>query len=174
MVDEVSSPRAQLVELLWQLKQNFDQENDSSLRFVHFNTLLNDPAYRAEVIQRAVNSENKKIRNLGLKLQDANRDGMLLHKRPSAPGSSLPITNPDSLAAYREKAGAALAKHGVRVVTSSPQQRVIEGSRDETGVGVILEFDSTEAALGWINDEELKEVHGLRQAAGNGAITLLG
>ncbi|WP_062817009.1 hypothetical protein [Alcanivorax sp. NBRC 102024] len=95
MVDEVSSPRAQLVELLWQLKQNFDQENDSSLRFVHFNTLLNDPAYRAEVIQRAVNSENKKIRNLGLKLQDANRDGMLLHKRPSAPGSSLPITNPD-------------------------------------------------------------------------------
>ena len=60
MVDEVSSPRAQLVELLWQLKQNFDQENDSSLRFVHFNTLLNDPAYRAEVIQRAVNSENKK------------------------------------------------------------------------------------------------------------------
>ncbi|MDE4063568.1 DUF1330 domain-containing protein [Phaeobacter gallaeciensis] len=87
---------------------------------------------------------------------------------------NLPITNPDSFAAYREKAGAALAKHGVRVVTSSPQQRVIEGSRDETGVGVILEFDSTEAALGWINDEELKEVHGLRQAAGNGAITLLG
>ena len=49
-MDAVSSPRAQLVELLWQLKQNFDQEGDSSLRFVHFNTLLNDPTYRAEII----------------------------------------------------------------------------------------------------------------------------
>ena len=95
MVDAVSSPRAQLVELLWQLKQNFDQENDSSLRFVHFNTLLNDPIYRAEVISRAVNSDNKKIRALGLKLKAANLDGMLLHKRPATTGSSLPLTNPD-------------------------------------------------------------------------------
>ena len=94
MVDAVSSPRAQLVELLWQLKQNFDQENDSSLRFVHFNTLLNDPAYRAEIISRAIQSENRKIRALGAKLQEANRDGTLLHKRPSA---SIPnsLTNPD-------------------------------------------------------------------------------
>tara|TARA_Y100001934_G_scaffold206462_1_gene244142 strand:+ start:1560 stop:3224 length:1665 start_codon:yes stop_codon:yes gene_type:complete len=94
MVDAVSSPRAQLVELLWQLKQNFDQENNSSLRFVHFNTLLNDPVYRAEIIDRAVNSDNRKIRTLGLKLQKANRDGILLHKRPAA-GASLPLTNPD-------------------------------------------------------------------------------
>ena len=94
MVDAVSSPRAQLVELLWQLKQNFDQENDSNLRFVHFNTLLNDPVYRAEIITRAIQSDNRKIRALGLKLQEANRDGVLLHKRPSA---SLPttLTNPD-------------------------------------------------------------------------------
>ena len=42
-----SSPRAQLVELLWQLKQNYDQSGDGSLRFIHFNTLLNDSQYRA-------------------------------------------------------------------------------------------------------------------------------
>ncbi len=93
MVDAVSSPRAQLVELLWQLKQNFDQENDSSLRFVHFNTLLNDPVYRAEIIKRATQSDNRKIRALGIKLEQANRDGVLLHKRPTAVTS--PVTNPD-------------------------------------------------------------------------------
>lgn len=87
---------------------------------------------------------------------------------------NLKIESPETFAAYREKAGAALAKHGVRVVTSSPNQEVIEGSRDETGVGVILEFSSKEAAFGWINDPELAAVHGLRQAAGQGAITLLG
>ncbi|MZR64108.1 hypothetical protein [Alcanivorax sp. DP30] len=95
MVDAVSSPRAQLVELLWQLKQNFDQENDSSLRFVHFNTLLNDPVYRAEIIKRATQSDNKKIRALGAKLQQANRDGVLLNKKPGPTASSPPITNPD-------------------------------------------------------------------------------
>ncbi len=91
-MDAVSSPRAQLVELLWQLKQNFDQEGDSSLRFVHFNTLLNDPTYRAEIIKRAIHHDNRKIRALGQKLQEANRDGVLLHKRPAA---STPLTNPD-------------------------------------------------------------------------------
>lgn len=95
MVDAVSSPRAQLVELLWQLKQNFDQENDSSLRFVHFNTLLNDPVYRAEIIKRATQSENRKIRALGNKLQQANRDGVLLNKKPGSKTVSPSVTNPD-------------------------------------------------------------------------------
>ncbi|MCK0152896.1 hypothetical protein MWU49_04215 [Alcanivorax sp. S6407] len=95
MVDAVSSPRAQLVELLWQLKQNFDQENDSSLRFVHFNTLLNDPVYRAEIIKRATQSDNRKIRALGQKLQQANRDGVLLNKKPGAGKPTPPLTNPD-------------------------------------------------------------------------------
>lgn len=55
---------------------------------------MNDPVYRAEIITRAIQSDNRKIRALGLKLQEANRDGVLLHKRPSA---SLPttLTNPD-------------------------------------------------------------------------------
>jgi len=95
MVDAVSSQRAQLVELLWQLKQNFDQESDSKLRLVHFNTLLNDPVYRTEIITRAINSDNRKIRALGLKLQNANHDGILLHKRPPTTDATTRLTNPD-------------------------------------------------------------------------------
>ena len=50
---------------------------------------------------------------------------------------------------------------------------MIEGNRDATGRGVILEFDTREAALGWINDPDLQEVHALRRSSGNSAITLL-
>ena len=82
-----SSPRAQLVELLWQLKQNYDQSGDGSLRFIHFNTLLNDSQYRAEVIEKALSSEHPRIRELGRKLKAANRQGGLLHKT-SAPATA--------------------------------------------------------------------------------------
>lgn len=100
MVDAVSSPRAQLVELLWQLKQSFDQESDNNLRFVHFNTLLNDSEYREEIIQRALNSKNRKVRALGEQLEKANRDGALLHRRAersSATATQKIVANPDIL-----------------------------------------------------------------------------
>jgi|28_taG_2_1085356.scaffolds.fasta_scaffold00067_65 uncharacterized protein (DUF1330 family) len=86
---------------------------------------------------------------------------------------NLSVTDETTFAAYRERAGAALAKHGARVVISTPAQSVIEGNRDATGRGVILEFDTREAALGWINDPDLQEVHALRRSSGNSAITLL-
>ncbi|AFO92243.1 DUF1330 domain-containing protein [Phaeobacter inhibens] len=86
---------------------------------------------------------------------------------------NLLLKDPDTMAAYREKAGAALQKHGAKVLVSTPTQTVIEGERDTTGIGVILQFASPEAAKGWINDPELQEVHALRQAAGKSAITLL-
>lgn len=91
-----SSPRAQLVELLWQLKQNYDQSGDSSLRFIHFNTLLNDSQYRAEVIEKALSSEHPRIRELGRKLKAANRQGGLLHKTsgPSPAGGDTPSASP--------------------------------------------------------------------------------
>ncbi|MHA7919338.1 MAG: hypothetical protein ACX93V_22360, partial [Alloalcanivorax xenomutans] len=90
-----SSPRAQLVELLWQLKQNYDQSGDGSLRFIHFNTLLNDSQYRAEVIEKALSSEHPRIRELGRKLKAANRQGGLLHKT-SAPSPASGDTAPAS------------------------------------------------------------------------------
>lgn len=97
-----SSPRAQLVELLWQLKQNYDQSGDGSLRFIHFNTLLNDSQYRAEVIEKALSSEHPRIRELGRKLKAANRQGGLLHKTsaPSPAGNNTAPASPQHTAQH--------------------------------------------------------------------------
>ena len=57
---EITSPRAQLVEGLWQLKQVCEQQDDQGLRHLHFNTLLKDPGYRLEIIRRANTSRNPK------------------------------------------------------------------------------------------------------------------
>lgn len=86
---------------------------------------------------------------------------------------NLVLEDVEKMAVYREKAGAALQKHGAKPLVSTPSQRVLEGRRDETGIGVILEFESAEAAKAWIEDPELQEVHALRRAAGQCAITLL-
>ena len=44
---DISSPRAKLVEMLWQLKLGYDKQGDKGVRYIHFNTLLNDPNKRA-------------------------------------------------------------------------------------------------------------------------------
>lgn len=86
---------------------------------------------------------------------------------------NLVVTNPASMTAYRGKAGAALEKHGGKVLSAAPNQKVIEGTRDETGLGVILEFTTETAAQAWINDPDLQETHALRRGAGTSTITLL-
>ncbi len=86
---------------------------------------------------------------------------------------NLIVTNPDSMVAYRSKAGAALTKHGGKVLNASPSQTIIEGTRDATGLGVILEFATEAAAHAWINDPDLQETHALRRGAGTSTITLL-
>ncbi|MFT6593169.1 MAG: hypothetical protein ACJAU3_001233, partial [Zhongshania sp.] len=64
-MSDVTSPRAKLVEMLWQLKKTYDKQGDKGVRYVHFNTLLNDPAYRKELIEQAAVSTNPDIRELG-------------------------------------------------------------------------------------------------------------
>jgi hypothetical protein len=97
----VISPRARLVDLLWQLKQAYDQSKEKDagyhdVRFIHFNTLLNDDGYRTEIITRAALSKDRKIKQLGLQLQQLNLDGVLLHKRSSNQPAGEPlILNPD-------------------------------------------------------------------------------
>jgi len=86
----------------------------------------------------------------------------------------LTITNPDSFAAYREKAGAALARHGAQVVQSSRDLSAIEGTPELSEVGVILSFKDADTARAWINDPSLAETHQLRRNAGTCNITLLG
>ena len=72
-----------------------------------------------------------------------------------------------------EKCGHSISD--VDMIASSGQitYQVIEGQRDETGIGVILEFPTVDAAKAWISDPDLAATHALRRAAGDCAITLL-
>lgn len=86
---------------------------------------------------------------------------------------NLTITNPDSFAAYREKAGDALKKHGGAPLEVSKESEVIEGTATAPTVAVILAFPDRVAAKAWINDPELGEIHALREGSGTSTITLL-
>ena len=83
------------------------------------------------------------------------------------------IDNPESLAAYREKAGEALQKHGGNLLAATPTPTSLEGSLKAPDLSGILSFPSREAALAWHNDPELAELHALRRAAGDSSIILL-
>jgi hypothetical protein len=78
---DVSSPRAKLVEMLWQLKLGYDKQGDKGVRYIHFNTLLNDPAYRKELIEQAAVSSNPEISELGLALRHININTALTQGR---------------------------------------------------------------------------------------------
>lgn len=90
-MSDVTSPRAKLVEMLWQLKKTYDKQGDKGVRYVHFNTLLNDPAYRKELIEQAAVSANPDIRELGIGLLDINTSDALTHGRHDRPA----VINPD-------------------------------------------------------------------------------
>jgi len=84
------------------------------------------------------------------------------------------ITNPDSLAKYREKAGAALAVHGGKVETGTQDATALDGHPDMPDLAALLSFPDKAAALAWINDPDLTDLHELRRGAGETEILLLG
>jgi len=84
------------------------------------------------------------------------------------------ITDPQALAAYREKAGAALARHDGALVAAGPAPVRLEGSLDVPSMAGVLSFPDRDKALGWINDPALAEVHALRRSAGDSTILLIG
>ena len=84
------------------------------------------------------------------------------------------ISNQTSLGAYKEKAGAALSKHGGAVVAMARETTVLEGSIAQHDVTAILSFPDKTAALAWRQDPELAETHALREGSGDTAILLLG
>ncbi|WP_373095669.1 hypothetical protein [Zhongshania sp.] len=91
-MNDVSSPRAKLVEMLWQLKLSYDKQGDKGVRYIHFNTLLNDPAYRKELIEQAAVSSNMEIRELGVALRRININTALTQGRHDRRVASM---NPD-------------------------------------------------------------------------------
>ena len=86
----------------------------------------------------------------------------------------LVVTNPSAMSKYREVAGEALAKHGGKVQTASSEFTVLDGSPTAPNVAALLSFPDKEAALAWVNDKELADVHALRRSAGQSDILLLG
>ena len=75
------------------------------------------------------------------------------------------MNDADSFAKYREIAGEALAKHGGKVVSSTPNPTQIEGETQDLRALVILEFPDAAAAKAWRDDPDLAGVHALRVAA---------
>lgn len=88
--------------------------------------------------------------------------------------ASLHVTNPDNMAKYREVAGAALARHGGKVEAASGDVSALDGAPQLPGVAALLSFPDKTAAVAWINDPDLVEVHALRRNAGTSDIILLG
>ncbi|WP_299140538.1 DUF1330 domain-containing protein [uncultured Tateyamaria sp.] len=86
---------------------------------------------------------------------------------------SLRVSNPDSLAKYREKATDALAVHGGSVVQASADLKTLEGSPVLPDAIAIVQFPDRSAAEAWINDPTLADVHALRRGAGGSDIILL-
>lgn len=87
---------------------------------------------------------------------------------------SLKITDPASIAAYRDVAAAALEKHGGAVVGAAREFTVLDGAPDTPDMAAILSFPTNEAAIAWSNDPDLADVHALRRNAGKSDIFLLG
>jgi uncharacterized protein (DUF1330 family) len=83
------------------------------------------------------------------------------------------VSDKSKIAAYREHAAGALAKHGGAVVAASPAPTLIEGQTPPNTIA-ILSFPSKEAALAWKNDPELSDIHALRIGAGQSDIALIG
>jgi hypothetical protein len=56
--------RAQLVSALWNLKQAVKKHPLPGIPYIHFNTLLRQPAYRREILEAAKASEDETVRRL--------------------------------------------------------------------------------------------------------------
>ena len=87
--------------------------------------------------------------------------------------ATMKITAPETLAAYREKAAQALARHGGSVLQASAKLDLIEGDAGLPDAAALLAFPDRDAALAWINDPELASVHALRRGGGQSSIILL-
>ena len=83
------------------------------------------------------------------------------------------VTNPEAMGAYREKAGAALAKHGGTVLQASKELIPLEGKSALPSLIAVLSFPDQTSALAWSNDPKLIDVHALRNDAGTSNIILM-
>ncbi len=83
------------------------------------------------------------------------------------------VTDADILTEYKSVAGAALEKHGGRVVAGAPSPETLEASIEVPDIAALLEFPSIENARAWRADPDLADVHALRNTGGASTIIVL-
>lgn len=88
--------------------------------------------------------------------------------------AKITVTNPEALAAYRDVAGDALAKHGGKVESAAREFTVLDGAPDMPDVAALLSFPDKESAIAWSQDPDHADVHALRRSAGGSDILLIG
>lgn len=86
---------------------------------------------------------------------------------------TLKLKDPEKLAAYRGKAGAALARHDGAVLQASTELKRLEGDHSLPDGIAILTFPDRDAAQAWIDDPALVETHALRTKGAETLIALL-
>ncbi|MEM9029760.1 MAG: DUF1330 domain-containing protein [Pseudomonadota bacterium] len=63
-------------------------------------------------------------------------------------------TSEDWIPAYLPAANALVAKHGGRYLARTSNHERLEGSGDEVGLRIVLEWPSREAAIAFMNDPD--------------------
>lgn len=86
----------------------------------------------------------------------------------------LTVTDPDTFASYASQAGPALKKWGAEPVAMTTDPTRLDGDGPLPGRVVLLSFPDKDAALGWINDPEIADIHALRRASGDISTILIG
>lgn len=83
---------------------------------------------------------------------------------------TLVVKNAEKLTEYQAVGGPAVAKHGGKALAGGPKTQALQQPHGPTK-GVVLEFPSAEHITAWLDDEELAQVHALRNAAAD--VTIL-
>ncbi|HQZ33976.1 MAG TPA: DUF1330 domain-containing protein [Ilumatobacteraceae bacterium] len=86
---------------------------------------------------------------------------------------SAKITDPEGLAAYRAAVGATFEGHPSTVLVASNEAITLEGEPHGPRV-VIIRFEDRAAALAWYHSPAYQSIIGLRHAATEGSMVLVG
>ena len=73
------------------------------------------------------------------------------------------ITNPEPYAAYRDLAGASVARHGGRFIVRGGEVTTLEGDWNPQRI-VVVEFASVDAAKAWYFSDDYQDALRVRQA----------
>ena len=86
---------------------------------------------------------------------------------------TLKVTDPEAFAAYRQRVGETVARHGGRYLVRDGDVTTLEGNWSFTGP-VMIEFPSEQAARGWYDSDEYRPLKEMRFSALTAAGVIMG